>query len=363
MSGVPRLEIGQSPDSAGDVPTTPAGPPGPGALGPGADRTRESTALTVALWTLRAGPAIMLALVVLVATLSTPLFLTTRNLGNVLDASAVIAVLGIGQLLVIITRGIDLSVGSTVALASVLGALLFEHSHSGALVIAAMLATGVAVGLVNGIVFVYGRVPHPFIVTLATLSIVRGLALVLSHGEPKFGMPKAVVFLGGESIGWFPHSAFVVGAMAVVTAVLLGKLVWGRWIYAVGGNPDAARRAGIPVDRILLSVHMLSGLAAGIAAILIAGRTDAAAPQAGQLLELDAITAVIIGGASFLGGRGRVTNVLAGALIIGVIRNGLNLLDVTPFWQSIAIGVLVIASLELDVLRGRLEERLRVAHA
>src|SRR6185437_2654957 len=125
----------------------------------------------------------------------------------------------------------------------------------------------------------------------------------------------------------------------------------------------AARRAGIPADGVLLSVFALCGLLAGVAGILVAGRTDSASPQAGQLLELDAITAVIIGGASFLGGRGRVLNVLAGALIIGVIRNGLDLLGVSPFWQLIAIGVLVITSLELDVLRGRLESRLRKANA
>jgi ribose transport system permease protein len=142
---------------------------------------------------------------------------------------------------------------------------------------------------------------------------------------------------------------------------VLARTQWGRWIYAVGGNPDAARRVGIPVNRVLLSVFVLCGLSAGIAGLLTAGRTNAGAPTAGQLLELDAITAVVIGGASFFGGRGSVPNVVAGALIIGVIRNGLNLLDVTPFWQNIAIGSLVIVSLEIDVLRGYVERRLRAA--
>ena len=145
----------------------------------------------------------------------------------------------------------------------------------------------------------------------------------------------------------------IVAALSIALGAMLGRTQWGRWIYAVGGNPDGARRAGLPVDRVLLSVYGLSGLMAGVAAILIAGRTDSASPLAGQLLELDAITAVIIGGASFLGGRGRVLNVLAGALIIGVIRNGLDLLSVSPFWQMIAIGALVILSLELDVAARR----------
>jgi ribose transport system permease protein len=302
----------------------------------------------------------MLALVVLVATLSTPLFLTTRNVGNLLDASAVIAVLGIGQLLVIVTRGIDLSVGSTIALSTVLGAIVFQHHQGGALVIAAMLATGAAVGLVNGIVLVYGRVPHPFIVTLATLSIVRGFALALSHGEPKFGMPKAVVFIGGESIGWFPHSAFVVAGVALLAALLLGGLVWGRWIYAVGGNPDAARRTGIPRNRVIVSVYVLSGLTAGVAAVLTAGRTASGSPDFGDLAELDSIAAVIIGGAAFAGGRGHVGNALVGAFMIGVIRNVLNLRNVDAFYQMIVIGLAILVAVEADVLRGRVEDRFRV---
>jgi len=314
----------------------------------------------LALWGLRAGPALMLVGVVLAATLATPLFMTTVNIGNVLDASATIAVLGIGQLLVIITRGIDLSVGSTVALGSVTGAILFGHHAGGVLVIAGMLAVGAAVGAANGLVFVYGRVPHPFIVTLASLSIVRGLALLLSHGEPKFGMPGAVLFLGGESIGWFPHSALVVAAIAILGAVLLGKLVWGRWIYAVGGNLDAARRTGIPCNRVIVSVYVLSGLAAGVAAVLTAGRTASGSPTFGDLAELDAIAAVIIGGAAFAGGRGQVGNALVGALTIGIIRNVLNLRDVDAFYQMIVIGAAILIAVEIDVVRGRMEERFRV---
>jgi ribose transport system permease protein len=176
-------------------------------------------------------------------------------------------------------------------------------------------------------------------------------------------MPDAVRTMGTGLIGPLPVPTVLVAVLALIAWAMLTRTQWGRWIYAVGGDPDAARRVGIPVDRVLLSVYVLCGLTAGVAAVLVAARTNAGSPTAGQLIELDAITAVIIGGASFFGGRGSVLNVIAGALIIGVIRNGLNLLDVTPFWQSIAIGVLVIASLELDVLRGWLEERLRVAQA
>src|SRR5918994_3667135 len=360
MFGAPRRGAERSPDSSSGSTAAPVEPPGASTSAPGGDRGQVRDALTLLLWVLRAGPALMLVGVVAAAALSTPLFLTTKNIGNVLDASAVIAVLGIGQLLVIITRGIVLSVGSTVALASVVGAIAFEHDRGGAIVIAAMLATGVAVGLVNGLVFVYGRVPHPFIVTLATLSIVRGLALLLSDGRPKFGMPDAVVSVGGASIGWFPRSALVVAALAVLATLLLAKLVWGRWIYAVGGNPEAARRTGIPGNRVLVSVYVLSGAAAGVGALLTAGRTASGSPDFGNLAELDSIAAVIIGGAAFAGGRGHVGNALVGALMIAVIRNVLNLHSVDAFSQLIVVGLVVLIAVEADVIRGRVEERFRV---
>jgi ribose transport system permease protein len=260
---------------------------------------------------------------------------------------------------VIITRGIDLSVGATVGLAGVVAATAASGTGS----LATFVAVGLGVGLVNGAVLVYGRVMNPFIVTLGTLGIARGLALVLSDGQTRTGLAPVVGTIGSDTVAGLPIPVLVVAALALALGTLLGRTQWGRWIYAVGGNPEGARRAGIPADGVLLSVYALCGLLAGTAGVLVAGRTDSASPQAGQLLELDAITAVIIGGASFLGGRGRVSNVLAGALIIGVIRNGLDLLGVSPFWQLIAVGVLVILSLELDVLRGRLERRLRARAA
>jgi ribose transport system permease protein len=308
---------------------------------------------------LQAGPLLILALLCVAAALLSPYFLTTRNLANLGFQASFVAILALGQLLVIITRGIDLSVGSVVGLAGVLAV----GAGGGGATLVAFAATGLAVGLANGAVLVWGRVMNPFIVTLGMLGIVRGLALVVSDGQTRTGLPPVVDTLGTGTVAGIPVPVILVAALGIAIGALLGRTQWGRWIYAVGGNPDGARRAGIPADRVLFSVYALCGLLAGVAGILVAGRTDAASPQAGQLLELDAITAVIIGGASFLGGRGRVTNVLAGALIIGVIRNGLDLLDVSPFWQLIAIGVLVIVSLELDVIRGRLETRLRAAQA
>ncbi len=317
-------------------------------------------AASLGLRTLQAGPLLILALLSLAMAVLSPYFDTRANLVNLGFQASFVAVLALGQLLVILTRGIDLSVGSVVGLAGVVAA---GAGGGDAVTLALFAATGLAVGLANGAVLVGGRVMNPFIVTLGMLGIARGLALVISDGETRTGLAHAVDTLGSGTLAGIPVPVLLVAGLALAVGTLLGRTQWGRWIYAVGGNPEAARRAGIPADRVLLSVYALCGLLAGIAGILVAGRTDSASPQAGQLLELDSITAVIIGGASFLGGRGRVLNVLAGALIIGVIRNGLDLLGVSPFWQLIAVGVLVIVSLELDVLRGRLESRLRTRAA
>jgi len=327
-------------------------------------RQRQSfRLLRLALGIIRLGPVLILGLLILTMTLLSPVFMTTNNAGNVLSQTAAIAVLAIGQLMVIITRGIDLSVGATLALASVLGAIAYDHGASGWLVIAVMIGTGAAVGFVNGAGFVWGRLPHPFIITLATLSIARGLALQFSGGQPQRGVPDIVRSLGSGSIGWFPYSAFLVAGIAIVIAGLLTRMVWGRWVYATGGNDEAARRTGIPVGPVLISVYVMCGLLAGVAAIITSGRLNAGSPTAGTLAELDSIAAVIIGGASFLGGRGSVANALVGALMIGVIRNGMNLLNVGAFLQPVVIGVVIVLAVETDVIRGRLENRVRVLQA
>jgi ribose transport system permease protein len=319
--------------------------------------------LSLTLTMLRAGPLLILLILALLLSLTVPVFMTPRNLGNVLAQTAVIATVAMGQHLVILTRGIDLSVGSNLALASVVGALTYKAVDSSFLVILAMVSTGALVGATNGLVYVFGRLPHPFIITLATLSIAKGLALQLSEGRALPGMPDAVTFIGHESIGWLPISAFVVATLALVLFVLTKFMVWGNWAYALGGNPEAARRTGIPVRGVLVSVYAISGLTAGIGAVILAGRTNAGSPLFGNLLELDTIAAVIIGGASFLGGRGHLGHALVGALMIGVIRNALNLLNVGIFLQLIVIGIVIVIAVQADVLRNHLEERFRVLQA
>ncbi|MBV9489119.1 MAG: ABC transporter permease [Verrucomicrobia bacterium] len=327
---------------------------------PGKNEALGHHFIDLALACLRFGPGLILTVLVLTLGLSSPYFFTARNLGNVLAQTATIAVLAMGQHLVILTRGIDLSVGSVLALSSVVGALIYRQVHSGAVVIATMIGTGLAAGFINGFAYVWGRLPHPFIITLATLSIAKGLALELAGGAAIPGMPDIILFAGGGSIGGVPASAFVAGGVALVLAGMARWMVWGRWIYSVGGNPEAARRVGIPTRGVLLSVYMICGGTAGIGAVLTSGRTAAGSPLFGNLAELDSIAAVIIGGASFLGGRGHIGNALTGALMIGIIRNALNLLNVDIFFQLIAIGIIIVFAVEADVLRGRLEDRFRV---
>ncbi len=322
------------------------------------------TGLSLWLRLLGAGPIVILLLLIGVLALSVPMFFTPRNLSNILAQTAVIAVVALGQHLVILTRGIDLSVGSNLALATVLGALMFRVNDNAFVVMATMLAAGGAVGAINGLVYVYGRLPHPFIITLATLSIARGLALELSIGHTTMrGMPETIAVIGGGTTYGIPNSFFVVAGVATLLFVVAKTMVWGRWIYAVGGQPDAARRMGIPVNGVIVSTYVIAGLCAGVGAVLLAGRTEAGSPLYGNLLELDTIAAVIIGGASFLGGRGHIGHALVGAVMIGVIRNALNLLNVNAYYQLIAIGVIIVLAVQSDVLRNHLEGRMRVLQA
>jgi ribose transport system permease protein len=324
----------------------------------------DGLAIAVALRLLSVGPLLILVLLAAAISLMTPNFLTSGNVSNILAQTAVIAIVAMGQQLVILTRGIDLSVGANLALATVIGGLVFRRVDSAPVVIAAMLAAGAAVGAVNGVAYVYGRLPHPFIITLATLSICRGLALEFAVGHTTMrGMPDAVTFIGGNSTFGVPNSFFVVVAVAALVLTLTKAMVWGRWLFAVGGEPEAAREMGIPVNVVLVSTYVICGLFAGVGAVVLAGRTAASSPLYGNLLELDTIAAVIIGGASFLGQRGHLGHALVGAVMIGVIRNALNLLSVDVFFQMIAIGLIIVVAVEADVLRNRLEARARTLQA
>ncbi|MFC9291920.1 substrate-binding domain-containing protein, partial [Streptomyces sp. NPDC057052] len=292
------------------------------------------------------------ALIVLVIAMSALSgdFLTTDNLLNVGVQAAVTAILAFGVTFVIVSAGIDLSVGSVAALsATVLAWSATSHGVPVVLAVVLAVATGIAAGLVNGFLIAYGKLP-PFIATLAMLSVARGLSLVISEGSP-IAFPDSVSHLGDTLGGWLPVPVLVMVVMGLIAAFVLGRTYIGRSMYAIGGNEEAARLSGLRVKRQKLAIYALSGVFAAAAGIVLASRLSSAQPQAADGYELDAIAAVVIGGASLAGGTGKASGTLIGALILAVLRNGLNLLSVSAFWQQVVIGVVIALAVLLDTVR------------
>ncbi|MGA5584571.1 substrate-binding domain-containing protein [Streptomyces thermodiastaticus] len=292
------------------------------------------------------------ALIVLVIALSALSgdFLTTDNLLNIGVQAAVTAILAFGVTFVIVSAGIDLSVGSVAALsATVLAWSATAHGVPVVLAVVLAIATGIAAGLVNGFLISYGKLP-PFIATLAMLSVGRGLSLVISQGSP-IALPDSVSHLGDTLGGWLPVPVLVMVVMGLITAFVLARTYIGRSMYAIGGNEEAARLSGLRVKKQKLAIYALSGLFAAAAGIVLAARLSSAQPQAANGYELDAIAAVVIGGASLAGGTGKASGTLIGALILAVLRNGLNLLSVSAFWQQVVIGVVIALAVLLDTVR------------
>ncbi|WP_308250013.1 ABC transporter permease [Sphaerisporangium fuscum] len=303
-------------------------------------------------WLGENGSLAALVVLAIALTLLSGDFLTVTNLLNVGVQAAVTAILAFGSTFVIITGGIDLSVGAVAALSAIV--LAWTATDSGlpwpvATLIA--LVVGLACGLVNAALIAYGKLP-PFIATLAMLGVARGLALVVSQGSP-IAMPDAVSHLGDTIGGYLPVPVLVMALMGVITAVVLNRTYAGRAMYALGGNEEAARLSGIKVNRQKLVTYALSGAFAAVAGVVLASRLASAQPQAASGYELDAIAAVVIGGASLSGGKGRAFGTLVGALILAVLRNGLNLLSVSAFWQQVVIGVVIALAVLLDTLRRR----------
>jgi len=317
-----------------------------------------ATSMTVGNFIARFGALFGLLILVIFLSAMSKVFLTPDNLSNIARQATVNALLAMGLLLAIITAGIDLSVGSVLAVAMCTLALMAIRWHINPFVaMLACLAVGTFIGWLNGILLTKLRLPHPFISTLGTMNVARGAALILTGASPISGFDRAgadaVLFLGAGSFGPVPVAFFVVLVVYVLFHILLNHTSLGRHIYAVGGNAAAARLSGINVSRTLVAVYSLSGLMAGLAALMLAGRTNSGFPNAGMGYELDAIAAVIIGGASFAGGSGSVGGTAIGVLLIAVLRNGLVLLNVPTEWQTVAIGLVIIGAVSVDVLRQR----------
>lgn len=289
-------------------------------------------------------------------------FLTRENLTNVARQISSNAILALGQFVVVATAGIDLSVGSVMGLCMTVLALLVKAGWPAWASLPAAILLGAAVGAANGLALTRLHLPHPFIATLATLNVARGVTYLLSGGVPISGLTPEVRWLGSADLVLLegtrfataiPVSFLVVVALYAVGTVFMRRTRTGRHIYAVGGSPRAAQYAGLPVARLLVLVYVLCGTLAGVAGVLLAGRVNSAYPTAGLGAELDSIAAVIIGGASFFGGRGTPGGVFLGAVIMGLIRNGLNLMNVSVFWQQVLIGVIILLAVYVDVLRRR----------
>ena len=297
-------------------------------------------------------PFISLALLFVVLSIASPYFLTGTNLASVIRQTAVINIMALGMTLVIVSGGIDLSVGSILAFSGVLGTMTMVETGSVPVGILAGVLCGTLWGCANGLMIATLRIP-PFIVTLGTLGIVRGLTLVISGGLPVVGLPKEHGFLGEGTIGPAPFVLVVLVLCAVITHFALHGTKLGRYTYAIGSNESAAVYAGIPVARFKVAIYAICGLLSGLAGMIETSRLMTGQPTAGVSYELQVIAAVVIGGGSLTGGEGTVIGTLIGAFIMGLLSNGSDLLGVNPYWQQVIIGAIIILAVALDEARKR----------
>ena len=297
-------------------------------------------------------PFISLALLFVVLSIASPYFLTGTNLASVIRQTAVINIMALGMTLVIVSGGIDLSVGSILACSGVLGTMTMVETGSVPAGILAGVLCGTLWGCANGLMIATLRIP-PFIVTLGTLGIVRGLTLVISGGLPVVGLPKEHGFLGEGTIGPAPFVLVVLILCAVITHFALHGTKLGRYTYSIGSNEAAAVYAGIPVARFKVAIYAICGLLSGLAGMIETSRLMTGQPTAGVSYELQVIAAVVIGGGSLTGGEGTVIGTLIGAFIMGLLSNGSDLLGVNPYWQQVIIGAIIILAVALDGARKR----------
>jgi ribose/xylose/arabinose/galactoside ABC-type transport system permease subunit len=323
----------------------------------------QGVALSVALRLLAAGPLVVLAAIWIAFAILSPYFFTESNITNVLVQSSSVALLALGAMLVVMVGSLDVSLGATVGLCTVVGAVAYRDNPSlGWAVVPVMLAAGIAIGALNSFVIVGLRIGNAFIVTLGMLYVVQSLSAVESGGSQVAFVPGYILSMANNTVLGVPGPVIVVLVAAGALSFLLNRIVWGRWIVAIGGNRDAADKVGIPVRKVLFSVFVIASVFAGIAGVVVAGRNAAGAVDNGNSILL-AIAAVVIGGASLTGGRGSVWATLVGAVILGSITNGLTLLNVSPNWTPFAVGAVLVAAVAVDTLRNNVEGRLRIRQA
>ncbi len=299
-----------------------------------------------------AGGLIVLLVLFGAMTMASDEFLTGDNLANLARQVAIFGIIAVGQLLVILTAGIDLSVGSVLGLTGCVTAQLLVEGMPVPLAIVVGLAVGVGLGLFNGALVAYGKLP-PFIVTLGMLGIARGLVLVLTDASTVQPLPESFGNIANGDFLGLPNLLWMFAVVVAITAFVLRRTVFGRYIYAVGSNPESARLAGVPVTAVLVSVYSIAGLLAAVGGVLFASRLNAGIPTAGTGYELNAIAACVIGGASLFGAKGGAFGAAAGALIVATLNNGGNLLAVNAFYLQIIIGALILIAVAFDQWQSR----------
>ncbi|KGS52465.1 branched-chain amino acid transport system / permease component family protein [Burkholderia pseudomallei MSHR5492] len=271
-------------------------------------------------------------------------FPSAANLENVLRQVSINAIIGVGMTCVILTGGIDLSVGSVMALSGTLAAGLLVAGANGAAALAAGIGVGVALGAANGLFVAFAGMP-PIIVTLATMGIARGLALIYTGGYPIDGLPDWVRFFGSGKVLGVQMPVLTMLAVYALAWLMLERMPFGRYVYAIGGNEHATRLSGVRVSRVKLAVYTFAGLTSALAALVLTGRLMSGQPNAGGGFELDAIAAVVMGGTSIAGGRGSIVGTLVGALLLGVLNNGLNMIGVNPYVQNVIKGAIILLAI------------------
>ena len=289
-------------------------------------------------------PLIGLIVVSIVMIFASDSFLSASNITNILRQVSINALIAVGMTFVILTGGIDLSVGAVMALAGTLAAGLMAAGLNGVLALLICVAVGLGFGLANGAFVAYAGMP-PIIVTLATMGIARGLGLIYTGGYPISGLPRWVNWFGEGRVLGLQAPILIMILVYVLAWVLLERTPFGRYVYAIGGNETATRLSGVRVARSKLLIYGLSGLTAGIAAVVLTGRLMSGQPNAGQGFELDAIAAVVLGGTSIAGGRGSLIGTILGALLLGVLNNGLNMVGVNPYVQTVVKGVIILLAI------------------
>lgn len=295
----------------------------------------------------RYGSVVMLAILVTLMSFTSKEFLSVHNLTNVARQVSIFAIIGTGMTFVIITAGIDLSVGSLVALTGCAAMTIIDRTGMDYFGILVGLMMGAICGAANGIVVARFRVP-PFIATLAGLTVFRGSSLVITNGLPIIKLEGSFRFIGQGVIGGVPVPVIIMVVVVAVMQIVLRRTAFGAYIYAVGGNEEAARLSGITVGWIKFWAYVLSGFFAGLSGMILMARLSSAQPAVGEGFELDAIAAVVLGGTSLMGGRGAVWSTLIGALVIGILNNGMNLMGVHSHYQLVAKGVLIVLAVLLD---------------